>query len=859
MNSIHIVFGVYSSDDIRNLSVCEVTSTSSCGLGTLSDERMGIIEKNVECLTCYKKFPQCQGHFGHIELGTAIFNPVFLTSMRDWNNVVCRNCHEVVLDEEWFEISLEDDEMNDEEIDVVKRFLTACKKIKRCNRCEEVLQTNKKKNGDPEPLEFANRMNSIPPFVFDHLNIDTSLFHPKNFVLECIIVVPPCVRPYLLLNGEKCRDDITELYSDIIKSKHKGDVPNIIKRVEMLMLNADEKVRYSESKRPIKSIISRIKGKHGRIRSNIMGKRCEQTARGVIGPDPTLKFEEVGLPEYISKTLTIPEKVTDFNLHYLQRLVLRGYVNRIITGEGKEIMLSDLFELKKRVLVGDKIYKQISPEKPWSVIYVRTEQEAQLLSKSLTLSDIVVDRFNRPRIDGPFYRRSLNVGDMVYRHLMDGDVVVVNRQPTLHKPSMEGLYVRVIEGSVIKINLAITKPFNADFDGDEMNIHVPQTVQARVEVEQMTPRHNFISAQNNQPCMAVVQDGLLGIYKLSNLVTSMGKDVFFNGCMELSEQGGDIESHLQRFSRYNTTDHIYSGRSLLSLIFPNDFNYNHHELVIVDGIIVRGVITKANVASSKKSLQNIVMKLYGHEKLCTLFDNLQALGVFYVQNFGFSIGLRDCFCTRNAKESIEKIIKEEVRKVSALNEIQDPLVREFKMVEQLERCKDKCMRVSKDNLLPNNCFSETISAGSKGDYFNLAQVTGLLGQQNVNGKRITYQLRGRSLVHFPFEENPELSIYAKGFVATSFSQGLDPRSFFFHAMSGRQGIVDTAIGTSKTGYIQRRLVKVLENTSIRYDGSARNEREDIVQFHYNYDRDVFNSQIPIPIQALVKKIKSSHK
>lgn len=839
MNTFDVYYGVYSAEQVRSLSSCRVESYAFSGYGSLGDTRMGIIENEGVCATCEQTYPHCPGHFGHIELPRPVYNPVLSGVIQEWRAAICKGCNSL-------RVSLRDGE-------TVREFLARSRSPSRCEFCG----TRDSIARDATPTEYLQAVDhAVSDDVLRSLGVDPVRFHPRNLVIVNLPVIPPCARPYLMQDGHMCHDDLTELYADIIKFSRKSDGQKLLcQRLEMLMVNSENRARYSNSRRATKSIVARVRGKEGRIRSNIMGKRCEQSARGVIGPDPTLLFEQVGVPELIARTLTVPVRITQWNRSSMQELVRKGEVTRIIRSDGSELLLEVLFHATRALCVGDTLYRP-TPGGHWIATRIQSELQRARALADLRMTDVVVTPQGTDRIQSPCYSTELEIGDTAYRKLAHGDLVIINRQPTLHKPSMMAARARVIPGNVIKLNLAITKPFNADFDGDEMNIHVPQTEPARAELEMMTPRFNIVSAQSPCTNIAIVQDGLLGVYKWSHVTEPIPLEEFFNLVFPVEME--HVHSTVIRASRILPGE-CRSGRILLSMAFPEGFFYHHAGVRVVNGILVQGILTKKVLGGSKDSILLAIKRSFGPDAVSRAVDALQDFGVAYVQREGFSIGLRDCFCSLTARSSIARMAKEGIERAHAYNDIRDVFIREQKILGELERTKDRCMRAAKFGVYGNNRFIDTIESGSKGDYFNLAQVSGLLGQQHVNGKRIPITLSNdrRTLPHYPFTTP---SHEARGFISCSFSQGLDPRSFFFHSMSGRQGIVDTAVGTSQTGYIQRRLVKGLENAVVGYDGAVRSREGYIVQFTHNRGRDMFSADskgLPVDVQALAQSIVAS--
>jgi DNA-directed RNA polymerase II subunit RPB1 len=250
-----------------------------------------------------------------------------------------------------------------------------------------------------------------------------------------------------------------------------------------------------------------------------------------------------------------------------------------------------------------------------------------------------------------------------------------------------------------------------------------------------------------------------------------------------------------------------------------------------------GVINKNDVGGSSNSILQLLYKEYGKDVLCAFIDNVQFITNQWLVYVGFSVGIKDCIATKT--EEINTVIEKCFMEAKGIEETtRHEGIKEIRVTASLSKARDIGLRIAKNALDKNNNFLSTVNSGSKGDFFNIAQITGLLGQQNLSGQRVPKHLnRGkRTLPHYPMKDMPkEMEYESRGFIKHSFIHGLNPQEFYFHAMSGREGITDTAMGTSKSGYIQRRIVKVMEDISIKYDGTVRNTEGNIYQFSYGDD------------------------
>eukprot|EP01018_Ginkgo_biloba_P010814 Gb_06029 [translate_table: standard] len=553
-----------------------------------------------------------------------------------------------------------------------------------------------------------------------------------------------------------------------------------------------------KSGRPIKSISSRLKAKEGRIRGNLMGKRVDFSARTVITPDPNLNIDQLGVPWSIALNMTYPETVTPYNIDRLKELVENG--------------------------------PHPPPGKTGAKYIVREDGQ---------------------RLDLRYLKKSsdhhLELGYKVERHLMDGDFVLFNRQPSLHKMSIMGHRIKIMPYSTFRLNLSVTSPYNADFDGDEMNMHVPQSFETRAEVmELMLVPKCIVSPQSNRPVMGIVQDTLLGCRK----------DVFMNILLWWEDFDGKVPSPTILKPRP-----IWTGKQVFNLIIPKQINLIRYSawhlesetgfitpgdtcVRIEKGEILSGTLCKKTLGTSSGSLIHVIWEEVGPDAARKFLGHTQWLVNYWLLQQGFSMGIGDTIADAATMETINETISKAKSEVKNLIKLAQEKALEAEpgrtMMESFENRVNQVLNKARDDagssaqrsLAESNNLKAMVTAGSKGSFINISQMTACVGQQNVEGKRIPFGFDGRSLPHFTKDDSgPE----SRGFVENSYLRGLTPQEFFFHAMGGREGLIDTAVKTSETGYIQRRLVKAMEDIMVKYDGTVRNSLGDIIQFLYGED------------------------
>lgn len=598
---------------------------------------------------------------------------------------------------------------------------------------------------------------------------------------------------------------------------------------------------------------------------------CNQTGRTVIGPDPTLKLGQIALPPEMADNLSIPIKVAKFNINMLQKLVNDGKVDSLIKPDGKTKINLKRYRRGTRLCHGD--------------IIIRGEQRIKVSTgRELVLNGDKVER-NGELLDRILHinrHYKLDIGWTVERKLDNNDYVILNRQPTLHKASMMAMQIVIKPGKTIRMNLACTKGYNADFDGDEMNIHVPQSPESQTELELLfATQWNIISAQSSKPSIAIVQDSLLGAYRMSLGQQKITRDQFYNVIEKLNLRE-DVEDRIQHVRRVLKEKgkklQCYTGKGIISMFLPRDLIYDKKNdadptepiMKIWKGVIYEGAINKDIVGSSHNSLIHIINKEYGSNEASYFIDCIQfATNEWNMINI-FTVGLGDCLVAdTNKQQEIQDVIKKCYIEAEGIKSTTThPGIKEMRVNATLSKAKDIGLRIAKDSLNKNNNFLSTVNSGSKGDFFNIAQITGLLGQQNLRGQRVPLFLNNgrRTLPHYPFGElSPEMEYESRGFISSSFIKGLSPREFYFHAMSGREGISDTAMGTATSGYMQRRIIKLTEDIKINYDGTVRDSTSNIFQISYGEmgldpiaTTKVKNDQQICDISRLINRLNLKH-
>ncbi|MGC2385744.1 MAG: DNA-directed RNA polymerase subunit A' [Nitrososphaeraceae archaeon] len=839
-----IKFSIWSPVEVRKFSVAEITAPETYdedGMpvqGGLMDNRLGTLEPGQKCATCGNTSARCPGHFGHIELAEPVLHIAFIDDIHKLLLITCRSCNKIKLPPEllaryknirdtkaaYAVITLEN---------IKEEIIEKAKKVKVCPHCEKdqydliftkpTIFVEKTEAGENRllPITIRERLVHIPDADLILLGYDPTTARPEWFVLQVLPVPPVTVRPSIILEtGIRSEDDLTHKLVDIIRvnqrlkeSKEAGTPPLIVQDlVDLLQYHVttyfDNEVSgipqaHHRSGRPLKTLTQRLKGKEGRFRGSLSGKRVDFSSRTVISPDPNLAISNVGVPVDVAKKLTIPETISQWNIERLKEHVINGPniypgANYIIRPDGVKIRLD----------------------------YVNDRK---------VLAD------------------SIAPGFMVERHLSDGDIVIFNRQPSLHRMSIMAHYVRVLPYRTFRLHPAVCPPYNADFDGDEMNLHVPQSEEARAEAALlMRVQDQLVSPRYGGPIIGGIRDFITGAFILTREDTTLSREEFAN----LALIGG-YKGNLPEPIKSKNGTQLYSGKQLFSLFLPGDFNFiitskwtkatkkEGKDVVIKAGQLISGVIDKASIgAEEPDSVLHRIVKDYGNDRAGIFLDSILVMLKTFITHRGFTYGYSDLWLSEDTRKEIETVIEKAYQKVYDLirqyNEGSLPLTRglapeealELYVVNELSRARDRAGRTADRAFPDDNSGIIMASTGARGSTLNIGQMTAALGQQSIRGKRIQKGYHNRSLPHFKKNDpNPD----SKGFIKSNYRDGLSPLEFFFHAMGGREGLVDTAVRTQQSGYMQRRLINALEHLKIEYDHTVRDPHGNIIQYLYGED------------------------
>ena len=845
-NITEVKFGLLNPEALKKASVCHVTIPETYDGNEpkengLFDPRMGVLERGRICPTDDYDHTICPGYFGHIELPLPVYWIQHMDTIIKLLRCVCIRCANLLIDKSNPIIMKELKKKNG--ANAFKYVADLCTKqsSKKCiynGGCNAVQPTiyrkvmgdkykndniiqidaeyssdafkdaNEKKLKFMLPVEHVlNIFKKITNEDAELLGFDVLDSRPEWMICTVVPVAPPAVRPSVRQdNNQRAEDDLTSKIAEIVKNvnllkkelekalKKESDVEkessarqinlvhNMIQYHVATMVDNEIKnipVSSRRSGQPLKMIRQRLKGKEGRIRSNIMGKRVDFSGRTVVGVDPSISIDEYGVPMKIAMNLTIPEIVTKYNKAKLYRLVRTG---PLVHPGAKQITKMNYDE--NGIAHPEHIYLK----------YIDRE--------SVVLED----------------------GDVVERHLMDGDWGQFNRQPSLHRMSMMAHKVKVMPGKTFRLNVYCTAPYNADFDGDEMNTHIPQNIQTAYELEKLTAvPTQIISPAKSEPIIQVNFDTMVAAFLITHPHVKISRKNAFNLTMTNNQFTGKMPSP--------DKDGNWRGQDIYSMFLP-DISFSkenksydvdpseNNKVIIENGVFKQGILDKTIIG---KTLIHMIYDSFGSEAVKNFLDNNQRMLNRWLSEHCFTLGMGDCIPTSDDNKKINEIIEGKIKNVNTIIKeanvgIYNPnldskfihISLESDIKEQLDGAKYDFEKYLKKNIDRKNGMYITNSSGAKGDVLSaICQTRGFLGQTSIIDKRVAFGYDRRTLPHFSKNDYGAIS---RGFIVNNFFNGLDPHELFFHQMGGRVGVIDTAI---KSVSYDTTIV-ILENGEIKY-------------------------------------------
>ena len=861
----NVEFSFIDPETVRKMSAIEIKTPETYDKdgypmeGGLMDPHLGVINPGIKCKTCGQTMKNCSGHFGHLEMERPVCHSEFGRRLELLMNATCKDCGHLVINDE--QIKKLQEASKGKVVDYAKRIILKGKNVKKCPHCNAVIQktqldkpTNFYYNKERiYPTQIREWMEKIPD---DHLKLcgyDTARIKPQWFVLTVLQVPPITIRPSITLeSGIKSEDDLTHKLVDIIRINNRlkdnieAGAPQLIIEDLWDLLQYHVTTYFDNntagvppakhrSGRPLRTIIQRLKGKKGRFRYNLTGKRVNHAARSTIVPDPYIDISELGVPEEAANELTVPEFVTEWNLE----------------------------TAKKTIEKSDKPVYVIRPNGSRRKV---TDENREEIAKEL------------------------DIGYRIERNLQDGDVVLFNRQPSLHRISMMAHFARIMPGKVFRINPIVCPPYNADFDGDEMNCHVPQTEEGKAEAKKlMLVRDHIISPRYGAPVIAPKEDGVSGCFTLTMPQTKFKKDeamqlLFSIGVSELPKPDKGKE---------------YSGKLIFSQILPKTLNLEWEsytskvfkdagydakdspiiaeimeKVKIINGKLVSGVIDSSALSEGKGRLVDTLAREYPSNVIEEFYRGVNRITSYILTEKGMTASLSEYEVSEQIEDMKKKLFAEAMKKAEALVEQYEKgslevipgrtLSESFELYivrmaaeikEKVEKAimKEKLHYVTGEEIILNTI--SMILAKSRGSSINLMNIAGFWGQANVREGRPKKGFYKRLITS---NHKGDVGLLAGGFIRSNFLDGMDAKEYFYHSMGGRQGEVDTGVSTKVSGYLYRRLANSLKDLVAAPDGTVRTASNMLVQYQYGED-GVFpkntKSGISVDVKEEYKKLK----
>jgi len=852
-----IHFSFLSPEEVRKMSATKIITADTydddgfpIDMG-LMDTHLGVIEPGLRCKTCGGKVDDCPGHFGHIDLAMPVIHVGYIKNIKSILRSTCRSCGRLLVSDEQVEEMRVAEETRDnafgieEEAGPEARF----RKVTRskghdfpiamvCPHCGSEQKkitldkpTTFREDGHKlTPKEVRERMERIPNDDLPYLGINPEIARPEWMILTALPVPPVTVRPSITLqSGDRSEDDLTHKMVDVLRINQRLRENRDAGAPQLIVEDLWELLQYHvttyfdnqtsgipparhRSGRPLKTLAQRLKGKEGRFRSNLSGKRVNFSARTVISPDPMLSVNEVGLPIVAARELTIPIYVTKYNIETCRELVLRGPEPWTDVGEYLAGVNYIIRPDNRRIKVTDKNAETVA--------------------------------------------ETLDIGYIVERQMVDGDIVLFNRQPSLHRMSMMAHEIRIMEYKTFRFNLAVCPPYNADFDGDEMNMHCLQSEEARAEARiLMRVQEHILSPRFGGPVIGAIHDHVTGAFLLT------WKDSKFNRNETVFILS---KTKVEEMPEPDQEDDHWSGKALFSLALPENLSMTYRALichncttckkeeceddayvVIRDGKLLTGVVDGRSVSAFKGKVLDRIARDYGGDAAREFLDTVTKLAIGAIMIRGFTTGIDDEDIPQEAKDQIAEKMRYAAETVDNLvqaykdgeleqmpgRSLEETL--EVEVMKVLGQSRDQAGQIAGKHLGMENSAVLMARSGARGSMLNLSQMAGSIGQQAVRGERIARGYTNRTLPHF---NQGDLGAPARGFVRSSYKTGLNPTEYFFHSMGGREGLVDTAVRTSRSGYMQRRLINALEDLKVTPDGTVKNTAGTIIQLTYGDDK-----------------------
>uniref|UniRef100_A0AAQ5WWY6 DNA-directed RNA polymerase subunit n=1 Tax=Amphiprion ocellaris TaxID=80972 RepID=A0AAQ5WWY6_AMPOC len=902
-------FGMYSAEELRKLSVKTITNSrfldavGNVAPNSLYDLALGPADNKEVCSTCCQDFNNCPGHLGHVELPLPVYNPLFFDKLYLLIRGSCLACHTLTCPRAAIHLLLNQLKLVEhgamQEVYQLEQLLNQVSSCLLKRIVEVVAQTECAAESKAvimvdifplfaEDLMAGKRVYLTASTAREHVNKlwekegeqqhPVSMYRPINRLGDQMFtngqtvnmqaVMKDCgvIRKLLaLIAGEKnteeaeAPEETDQTFLAAVPGRTLTDkLYNMWIRLQShvnIVFDSDMDKLMTEKYPGIRQILEK---KDGLFRKHMMGKRVDYAARSVICPDMYIGTNEIGIPMVFATKLTYPQPVTPWNVKELRQAVINGPnvhpgASMVINEDGRRTILSAANLAQREAVAKELLTPSPGPQKmPMKI---------------------------------------------VNRHIKNGDVLLLNRQPTLHRPSIQAHCARILPGEkVLRLHYANCKAYNADFDGDEMNAHFPQSELGRAEAYMLvSTNQQYLVPKDGKPLAGLIQDHMVSGTKMTIRGCFFTRDQYtelvYRG---LTDKPGRVKLLPPAILK---PQRLWTGKQVVSTLLLNVIpekavplnlagkskipskawiqvppraapgykpdSMCDSQVVIRQGELLVGVLDKAHYGSSAYGLVHCCYELYGGETSGKLLSCLARLFTAYLQLYrGFTLSVEDILVKPGANNRRKKIIQESLKfgtkalqaafnlpsnvdQAEAQSRWQDahlnPDQRDFSMADhkfkevanQVNNDINKvCMPAGLHTSFPDNNLQLMVQSGAKGSTVNTMQISCLLGQIELEGRRPPLMPSGKFLPCFqPYDPAPG----AGGFVSGRFLTGIKPQEFFFHCMAGREGLVDTAVKTSRSGYLQRCVIKHLEGLVVQYDLTVRDSDGSVVQFLYGED------------------------
>lgn len=877
-----------SHEDILNSSkfvVEKIMKKNTERNGTLFDSKGGDLFRG-NCGTCKGSIFPCPGHNGVLKLSECFYNILFVKNCAKILKCICFHCSRIRLDQRgntWKKIcAITDPEKR------INTLVEACSQHQICFFQTYNSSGREIKNSDIQGCQKPFYNVTVENLIdIEYVAVGSSKMEkkkqlsatecymifkrirpedlhilgfsknnkPEDMIIKYLCIAPPFMRPSSYADPSAVRENpLTQFYDHVLKKniilkkmiqynqkdtdRYKRvvqDLQNVL--VAMIKANAVPRSVFNKLKINGQSIVQQMDKKDGYVRNNIISKREKMMARCPISPDPNLDFDQVGVPEFIAKTLSFPEPVTHFNINHLQCLVISG---------------PDELEGANEVY----IEKEDIPQEYYKIDLRKCQNRLEIAL-------------------------GLKVGDIVKRHLKDDDICIMNRQPSLHRYSKNAHRIKIWSSNSLGLNPCYVGPYNADFDGDEMNFDPPQTYEGATEARiLMTVKNAIVSPQSNGAIIGLIQNGILASFLITN------KDTFFSRedvCQYLAfsksfEQERGFQLPLPAILK---PKQLWTGKQVYSCLFPKDLfasnnsilykkrqkyypieDLNDYKVLIKDGELLRGVLDKNTIGANVGAIQEIIYRDKSPDRASLFITEANQFTKSFMKLYTHSVGIDDCFNDPKTEFLVQQKLENELLKKvdNYINSLYMNMSKNGLSEEEIEQIAMIVVSFVTDEAISwidseknkYNNFRKMPDAGSRGSDRNISQILICVGQQIVQGKRSQKHLDGkRSTIYSKFYDR---SAYTNGFIKNNYARGLDPYEFIMHSESTRESVVVQQSQISTVGHFTRGMCKTLDGGIFTNQQMISAAQGKIVSFTYGNGFDpTFEENQKIPFQIGNKK------